>query len=110
MAALGSIIPWYLASVVVMIAGLVPAAHLFDRLPTRGVLMPWQERLMAQEPELIRQFAKYLAKGLRQAGHAGVEVRADALLALNGHPHQRLLRPDVNLAGPLPADWIRPAP
>ena len=38
MAALGSIIPWYLASVVVMIAGLVPAAHLFDRLPTRGVL------------------------------------------------------------------------
>ena len=87
-----------------------PATQRRWRLPTRGVLMPWQERLMAQEPELIRQVAKYLAKGLRQAGHAGVEVRADALLALNGHPHQRLLRPDVNLAGPLPADWILPAP
>jgi hypothetical protein len=47
---------------------------------------------------------------LRQAGHAGVEVRADAFLALNGRPHQRLLRPDVNLAGPLPSDWILPAP
>ena len=37
MAAFGSIASWYLASVAVMLVGLIPAAHLFDRLPTRGV-------------------------------------------------------------------------
>ena len=87
-----------------------PATQRRWRLPTRGLLTPWQERLMAQEPELIRQFAVRLAGELRRAGHAGVEVRADAFLALNGRPHQRLLRADVNLAGPLPPDWILPAP
>lgn len=38
MAALGSVASWYLASLAVMFAGLIPAAYLFDRLPTRGVL------------------------------------------------------------------------
>ena len=65
---------------------------------------------MAQEPELIRQFARHLGAKLRAAGHANAEVRADAFLALNGRPHARLLRPDVNLAGPVPPDWILPAP
>jgi hypothetical protein len=27
---------------------------------------------------------------------------------LNGHPLQRLIDPDVDLAGPLPRDWIVP--
>lgn len=87
-----------------------PATRRRWRLPTRGGLTPWQERLMAQEPELIRQFAQHLAAQLNLAGHAGVEVRAEAFLSLNGRPHQRLLRPDVNLAGSLPPDWILPAP
>lgn len=38
MAALGSAASWYLASLAVAAVGLIPAAHLFDRLPTRGVL------------------------------------------------------------------------
>lgn len=83
-----------------------PATGRRERLPTRGILTPWQERMMAQEPELIRQFARHLTADLPR----GTEVRADAFLALNGRPHRRLLRPDVNLAGPLPADWILPAP
>ncbi len=37
MAALGSVTSWYLASLAVLVVGLIPAAHLFDRLPTRGV-------------------------------------------------------------------------
>jgi hypothetical protein len=87
-----------------------PATQRRWRLPTHSVLTPWQERLMAQEPELVRQFAQHLADKLRRAGHAGVEVRAEAFLSLNGRPHQRLLRPDVNLAGSLPPNWILPAP
>lgn len=38
MGAFGSAASWYLASLAVTAAGLIPAAHLFDRLPTRGVL------------------------------------------------------------------------
>ena len=87
-----------------------PATQQRWRLATRGKLTPWQERLMAQEPELIRQFAVRLADDLRCGGHAGVEVRADAFLALNGRPHARLLRADVDLVRPLPNDWILPAP
>lgn len=87
-----------------------PATQRRWRLPTRSELAPWQERLMAQEPEMIRQFALHLAEKLHREGNPATEVRADAFLALNGRPHARLLRPDVNLAGPLPSDWILPAP
>ncbi len=38
MAALGSVASWYLASLAVLLVGLVPIAHLFERVPTRGVL------------------------------------------------------------------------
>ena len=38
MAAIGSVASWYLASLAVASVGLIPAAYLFDRLPTRGVL------------------------------------------------------------------------
>lgn len=87
-----------------------PATQRRWRLSTRGELTPWQERLMAQEPELIRQFALHLAEKLHREGNPATEVRADAFLALNGRPHARLLRPDINLAGPLTPDWILPAP
>lgn len=87
-----------------------PATQRRWRLPTRGLLAPWQERLMAQEPELIRQLARHLAEKLHRDGRPAVEVRADAFIALNGRPHARLLRPEVNLAGVLPNDWILPAP
>ncbi|TAK77480.1 MAG: hypothetical protein EPO16_05405 [Dehalococcoidia bacterium] len=36
--AAGSVASWYLASLAVAATGLIPGAHLFDRLPTRGVL------------------------------------------------------------------------
>ncbi|TAJ18279.1 MAG: hypothetical protein EPO65_09295, partial [Dehalococcoidia bacterium] len=38
MAAVGSVASWYVASLVMLLVGLVPAGHLFDRHPTRGVL------------------------------------------------------------------------
>lgn len=38
MAVADAVAAWYLASLAVAAAGLIPAAHLFDRLPSRGVL------------------------------------------------------------------------
>jgi hypothetical protein len=35
-------------------------------------------------------------------------VRADSFAALNGHPLQRLIDPDVDLSAALPPNWIVP--
>jgi vitamin K-dependent gamma-carboxylase len=85
-----------------------PATGARERLSTNHLITPRQRVLMAQDPGMIRQFAVRLAEDLSAQGKPGWEVRADAWATLNGHPSQRLIRPEVNLAGLLPADWIVP--
>ncbi len=85
-----------------------PATGTRERLGTSHLISPRQRVLMAQDPGMIRQLAVRLAEELSAQGKAGWEVRADAWGTLNGHPSQRLIRPEVNLAGPLPEDWIVP--
>lgn len=85
-----------------------PATGTRERLVTNHLITPRQQVLMAQDPGMIRQLAQRLAADLPAQGKAGWEVRADAWATLNGRPSQRLIRPDVNLAGSLPADWIVP--
>ena len=63
---------------------------------------------MAQDPFLIRELARHIGRDLQARGHARVEVLADAFAALNGHPSQRLIDPNVNLAGVKSSDWILP--
>jgi vitamin K-dependent gamma-carboxylase len=72
-------------------------------------LTPLQLRVMATDPELIRQAAHFVAEDEAARGHA-VEVRVDAWLSLNGRPARLLVDPTVDLAaqpgrlGPHP--WI----
>lgn len=63
-----------------------------------ATLTPLQEAAMAQDPSLIAAFARCLAVDLTRAGWRDVAVFADAQLALNGRPSQRLLDPRVDLA------------
>jgi hypothetical protein len=73
---------------------------------------PAQWRVMATEPDLIRQAAHAIAARQRAQGRH-VEVRADAFVALNGRPAARLVRPDVDLAREpwrVHQPWILPAP
>jgi len=72
------------------------------------LITPRQRVMMAQDPGMIAQLARRLAEDFPTMGKSGWEVRADAWATLNGRPSQRLIRPDVNLAGPLPTDWIVP--
>jgi vitamin K-dependent gamma-carboxylase len=69
---------------------------------------------MYDKPELIRQFAHYLADEYERRGHVGVEVRARAMAGLNGRRPRHLVDPDVNLAAEpaslRPYSWITPAP
>jgi hypothetical protein len=67
-----------------------------------------QEKMMAQDPFMVRALARHVAADLGARGIAGVEVRADAFATLNGRPLQRLIDPRVNLAGPETADWLLP--
>jgi hypothetical protein len=73
---------------------------------------PGQWRVMATEPDLIRQAAHAIAARQRDLGRE-VEVRADAFVSLNGRPAARIVRPDVDLAREpwrVHQRWILPAP
>jgi hypothetical protein len=71
-----------------------------------------QEQVMAGRPDMILQFAQYLAEEARRSGGSRVEVRARVTAALNGRPAQLLIDPEVNLAGQTrslrPSPWILP--
>lgn len=73
-----------------------------------------QEREMSGQPDLILQLAHHIRDDFDARGHGPVEVRADALVSLNGRPAQPLVDPTVDLAsvqdGIAPASWILPAP
>ena len=71
-----------------------------------------QRTKMAERPEMLIQFAHFLAKMLEQQGYENVDLRADVFCSLNGREEQRLIDPNVNLAHVKqsmgPADWIVP--
>jgi vitamin K-dependent gamma-carboxylase len=85
-----------------------PATSRRWKLSTEDYLTPRQETMMAQDPDLIRAMAQWLARDLRAQGLSQIQVRADAFATLNGYPSQRLIDPGVNLAGAVPSDWILP--
>jgi vitamin K-dependent gamma-carboxylase len=76
-------------------------------------LTPLQARMMATQPDMILDYAHFLAARARAEGHTQVEVYARATAALNGRPSQPLIDPRADLAaaprtafGPSP--WIVP--
>jgi vitamin K-dependent gamma-carboxylase len=80
----------------------------------RRYLTAHQEREMSGQPDLILQLGQHIGAEFAQQGFAGVEVRVDALVSLNGRPAHRLIDPDIDLMqardGLLPSAWILPAP
>lgn len=73
-------------------------------------LAPWQERAMAQDPEMIRALARHVAGELAKREGRDVAVFADAFASLNGRPSARLVDPDVDLTRAAGARWILPLP
>jgi hypothetical protein len=75
-------------------------------------LTRWQARTMAGRPDMILQFSHHIADEMRKAGYERVEVRAEAMLSLNGRNPQLLIDPDVDLAAQprslSAASWIMP--
>jgi hypothetical protein len=78
------------------------------RLSIDHLITPRQQMMMAQDPDLIRSMARRLAAELKARGQTAIRIEVDAYATLNGRPSQRLIKPGVDLAGPLPSDWIVP--
>ena len=71
-------------------------------------LMRWQYDEMVFRPDMLQQFAHYLADRETRPGHARVQVRVDAEVSLNGRRFQQMIDPSVDL-GSIPRS-LRPAP
>ncbi len=75
-------------------------------------LRPWQARKAFTRPDMILQYAHFLAAEVRKSGWEDVEVRADVRVSLNGREARPLVDPERDLAAVPrtlgPADWILP--
>ena len=67
---------------------------------------------MSGTPDMVAQFAHFIARRMHDAGHADADVRADGLMSLHGREYQPLIDPGVDLAAEPRtlghARWIRP--
>ena len=74
----------------------------------------WQHRDMLGKPDMILEFAHDLAEHYRRAGHEDLEIRAEALISLNGRAAHPLVDSRVDLLterrGLPPYSWVRPLP
>lgn len=57
-----------------------------------------QAKLMATQPDMIHDYAHFLAARARAEGHKDVRVYAHVSAAMNGRPSQPLIDPTVDLA------------
>ena len=78
------------------------------RVASRDYVTARQDKIMAQDPFMVRSLARHIGATLRSQGMSSVEVRADSVASLNGRAAQRLVDPTVDLAGPTSSPWILP--
>ena len=81
-------------------------------VPIRQYLTSRQRRKMTGRPDMILQFAHFLAQELRGEGYEYVEIRVEASISLNGRKRQLMIDPNVDLAAQRRSlrhmAWIRP--
>lgn len=61
-------------------------------------LTPLQEKMMSTQPDMILQYAHFLAQKYRSKLHREVAVYADAYISLNGKSSQPFINPKTDLA------------
>ena len=78
-----------------------------------SVLTDWQARQAAIRPELALAAAHLVAEDFAGRGRDGVTVQADSWVSFNGRQRQRMIDPQVDLAGlsrrALDATYVLPA-
>lgn len=80
----------------------------------RDRLTPIQRRMVVTQPDMILQFAHFVADEYAARGLGPVRVRARSEVSFDGRPHAPLIDPEVDLAtqheGLAHKPWILPAP
>ena len=75
-------------------------------------LTPVQEKMMSTQPDMILQFAHFLAEKYRKNGMPNVEVKVECYVTLNGSPSKLLINPEVDLTKVNESfkerDWVLP--
>lgn len=75
-------------------------------------ISPRQRKKMSGRPEMILQYAHFLAKEFERAGYGRVAIYCDSAIGLNGRETQPIVDASVNLADITsslkPASWIVP--
>lgn len=71
-----------------------------------------QEKMMSTQPDMILQFAHFLAKEYEQQGYTKPEVRAESYVTLNGSGSKPFINNSVDLAQEkenfAPKSWVLP--
>ena len=74
-------------------------------------LPPWQARQLGSRPDMMVQFAKYLAENFQHFGPQQPRVEARVYVSIDGRKPQLLIDPNVDLASePIPLGrprWLR---
>ena len=82
------------------------------KVRTKDYLQSWQKTEMESRPDMILQFAQFLAADFRRQGYDRIEIRAQVMASLNGRPDQLLIDPNVDLAAQprtlMSTSWILP--
>lgn len=78
----------------------------------RQYITPLQEKMMATQPDMILQFAHFLAREYQQQGIESPQVRADSFVSLNGRRSKRYLDRQTDLCtlkdSFAPKTWLLP--
>jgi vitamin K-dependent gamma-carboxylase len=78
----------------------------------RPYLSARQLKKMSHDPEMVREFANFLSRGINSAGGDPIEVRVIDFCALNGRRPQLLVDPGRDLGTTArawgPANWVEP--
>ncbi len=75
-----------------------PATGRRAEIETCAYLTPWQERMMATQPDMILQFARHLAADYRNRGIENPQVRVKSHVTLNGQGSRPYVDASVDLA------------
>lgn len=90
----------------------VPSQNKRYVVMTEQWLTPLQVRKMLTRPDMLLQFAHYIADIYREQMGEDVKVYAKVFVSLNGRVHQQFIDPDVDLAAQertlKHVDWVLP--
>ncbi|QDT32952.1 Vitamin K-dependent gamma-carboxylase [Thalassoglobus polymorphus] len=89
-----------------------PSSGRSGTVDLRSYVTGRQLGVISRDPRMIHQLCRFIAEDLEQRGHRGIEIRALALISLNGRKPQVVVDPSVDLGHlPLPSgypDYVMP--